>query len=144
MIVSKSSGNRHPIYQAWISLRYRCNNPVGRNSCYKYVGYDQTWESFEVFLEDMGSEWSSGLTIDRTDSTKGYSKDNCRWVDMSAQANNKSSNRKITFNGVTKNLNQWSDELGIKRTTISQRLDQYGWSVIKTLTTKPRERRILN
>jgi hypothetical protein len=33
-------------------------------------------------------------TIDRIDNDKGYSPDNCRWVDMKVQSSNKSSNRK--------------------------------------------------
>lgn len=134
---NKSSGNRHPAYQAWLSLRFRCNNPVGKNSCYAGISYDSKWESFESFWEDMGSTWASGLTIDRIDSTKNYCKSNCRWADKYVQANNKSNNRRLTYMGITKNLHQWADEVGLKRTTLLMRLT-YGWSVEKALTTPVR------
>tara|TARA_R110002050_G_scaffold35503_1_gene89109 strand:- start:10 stop:525 length:516 start_codon:yes stop_codon:yes gene_type:complete len=37
------------------------------------------------------------------------------------------------FGGVGKTLGEWSDETGIKKTTILQRL-KYGWTIKKTLT----------
>lgn len=39
------------------------------------------------------------LTIDRKDNDKGYSPDNCRWVDRYVQANNKRNNRFVKVNG---------------------------------------------
>lgn len=132
---NKSSKNRHPAYACWIAMRARCRKPVGKNSCYTGISYSPRWESFELFWQDMGKSWSRGLTIDRIDSTKGYYKENCRWVDKYVQANNRSNNRKITFNGVTKNVSEWSRYLNINSTTIRQRLDAHGWAIEKTLTT---------
>lgn len=40
----------------------------------------------------------------------------------------------LTLNGETKSIQEWSKDLGIKRTTIFQRLYVYKWSVEKTLT----------
>lgn len=51
--------------------------------------------------------------------------------------NNTSDNRKITFKGITKNLQEWANETGIKRETISARIDRYKWTVEKSLTIKP-------
>ena len=44
---------------------------------------------------------------------KGYSPENCRFVDIITQANNRSNNRMITFNGKTMTVAQWSRELGL-------------------------------
>ena len=132
---NKSSRARHPAYQAWLSLRYRCNNPTGKNSCYKDISYSKTWESFDNFWDDMGDTWKIGLTIDRIDSKKDYSKENCRWADIYTQANNRSNNRPLTLKGKTMLLHEWSNKLGIKSTTITQRIDAYGWAVEKALTT---------
>lgn len=135
---SKSTRNRHPAYQAWLSLRYRCNNPKGKSYCYKNISYDKSWESFDNFWSDVGESWKPGLTIDRIDSKKDYSKENCRWVDKYVQANNRSNNRKLSMKGKTMNLNQWANAVGIKRTTIRMRIDKYGWSVEEALTKKVR------
>lgn len=138
--ISKTSTDRHPAYQAWINMRYRCNNPTGRNSNYSDIRYDSSWESFEKFWEDVGDTWDTGLTIDRKDSTKGYYKENCRWVDIYVQANNKSSNRRLSLNGRTMNLRQWSQLLNVKETTIRQRIDAYGWSVKDALSKPVRQK----
>lgn len=129
------TGKHYKLVRVWGSMKNRCNRPVGKNSCYKGITYDKRWENFDNFYSDFGHGWKPGLTIDRIDSTKNYTKDNCRWVDIYVQANNRSNNRKLTLGGVTQNVAQWSRELGIKNTTIRQRLDAYGWSVEKTLTT---------
>lgn len=131
---NKSSSNRHPAYQAWLSLRYRCNNPTGKNSCYKNISYSNEWENFDNFWDDMGYEWREGLSIDRIDPSKNYTKDNCRWITMKQQMKNKKNNRILSFEGRSMLLSEWSESLGIKRTTITQRLDAYGWSVEKTLS----------
>lgn len=126
----------HPefaIYRCWVSMRYRCNNPVGRNACYKGVKYDNRWERFENFYEDMRSGWAPNLSIDRIDSTKGYSKNNCRWITMREQQRNKSSNIWVNIDGVTKLLVDWCKELGIKYTTAYMRIYKYNWPIEKAL-----------
>jgi hypothetical protein len=45
---------------------------------------------------------------------------------------------KINFNNRNLNLSEWSDITGIKPTTISKRIDKYGWSVEEALTRKPK------
>lgn len=44
---------------------------------------------------------------------------------------------KITYNNQTKTVREWSAITGLEPATIKQRLNRYGWSVEKTLTTKP-------
>ena len=76
-------------YIAWKNLRARCNNPIGRNSSYKGIGYDKRWDVFENFMDDMFDDYADNLEIDRRDPYLGYSKDNCRWVDETTQSANK-------------------------------------------------------
>jgi DNA-binding transcriptional regulator WhiA len=47
-------------------------------------------------------------------------------------------NRFIEFNGEKNSLANWSKLTGINRKTISDRIDMYGWTVEKALTTKPK------
>ncbi len=46
------------------------------------------WSDFRNFLEDMGNA-PSGLSIDRINNSKGYSKENCQWATATEQANNR-------------------------------------------------------
>jgi hypothetical protein len=84
-----------------------------------------TWrESIYNFLNDMGHRPSEKHSIDRIDYTKGYYKENCRWSTIEEQANNKSSNVVVCYQGESLNLSQWSTKLGIKYTTLVGRFNQ--------------------
>lgn len=139
MALPKNHEN-YSFYRVWVAMRHRCDKPYGKNSCYAGIKYDEKWSDFDNFFDDMYSGYEHGLTLDRIDGKKGYNKENCRWVTMSVQANNKSNNRKLTMGDVTKNLAEWAKELGLNRTAITQRIDSYGWSVEKALMTPVRKR----
>lgn len=80
------------------------------------------------------SGYEKGMTLDRIDVYGNYCPENCRWVTIKEQANNKRNNRYITFNGETLTISQWEDKLGFKRGTIRDRIERYGWSIEKALT----------
>lgn len=46
-------------------------------------------QGYKNFLEDMG-ECPEGMTLDRVDNLRGYSKDNCRWANWHTQNANRS------------------------------------------------------
>lgn len=78
----------HPLYCVWSSMKDRCNNP--HNKAWRWYGgkgikVSQEWDDFTVFLSDMQPTWQAGLSLDRRDSSKGYSKENCRWVTARSQ-----------------------------------------------------------
>lgn len=41
------------------------------------------------FYEDMNASYKPGLTLDRIDNNKGYSKSNCRWATRKQQSRNR-------------------------------------------------------
>jgi hypothetical protein len=131
-------------YNSWCKMKSRClkeNDPSYSRYGGRGITICDRWLSFENFYKDMYSDWLShskqftNTSIDRIDNDGNYSKENCRWATNKVQCNNRRSNRVISHNGVSLNLRQWSERLGIKPTTITQRLDAYGWSVNRALTT---------
>lgn len=126
-----------PLYRSWYNMKSRCTNPKASNyNLYggRGIDFQKSWETFANFLQDMGNSYKEGLSIERIDNNKGYSKENCRWATHKEQSNNTRRNRIIELNGTKKTLSEWSDYLGIKSHTITQRLDYYGWSVERTLS----------
>jgi hypothetical protein len=87
-------------------MNQRCSNPSDKNYN-RYGGRgisvcDEWREDFQAFYEwaiANGYDETAPVgecTIDRIDNDKGYAPDNCRWVDLKTQQNNKSNNRKVT------------------------------------------------
>ena len=87
-------------YHCWFSMLSRCYNPdqVG-HEYYKNTNVCQEWFCFETFLKDMGKT-NRGMTLDRINSDKGYSADNCRWATQSQQMQNRK--RRIYLNSGSK------------------------------------------
>jgi hypothetical protein len=70
----------------------RCTNPNHVwYSIYQGMFYTPWWD-FQIFLQDMGLR-PTHTTLDRIDTTKGYSPDNCRWADVKTQQRNKTSTK---------------------------------------------------
>jgi hypothetical protein len=77
---------------------------------------------FECFLADMGEAPFPGASLDRIDSSKGYSPENCRWATIEQQANNKKSNVFLEIDGQRMTVKQWSRVSGVGDKTILYRL----------------------
>ena len=121
------------IYRTWVHMVQRCINPSDK----KYTRYGgrgiivcKRWMKFENFLKDMGEPLTKNHSIDRIDNNGDYCKSNCRWATSKQQSRNTSKNRLITYNGEAKCLAQWSEETGIRRSTIASRLAS-GWPIEK-------------
>lgn len=121
----------HRLYLTWKSMHSRCNNP--NTASYKNYGSRgikvcERWRSFYLFLEDMYPSYKEGLTLDRVDVDRGYSKDNCRWATVEEQSNNKRDSIKIEYKGKVYTEAQLDRAFNIKRTTM-QRRRRAGWTV---------------
>jgi hypothetical protein len=143
---SLASNYRHGMTQSrawklWNSMKRRCYT-VGASGYFKYGARGVTvcdkWKnSFEEFYKDMGDP-PLGMSIDRIDNSKGYSKENCKWSTLKEQANNKTSNIFFTIDGDTKTLAQWVDIYkpfyGIKYATVQNRIYR-NWDIKTALIT---------
>lgn len=119
--------SKTPLYNKWISMRERCNNPHNKSYA-RYGGKGimvcSEWNgSFNNFAEwAMESGYQPGLTIDRIDNRRGYSPGNCRWATTAQQNRNYSRNHLITYHGKTQCIADWAAETGIKSATILFRI----------------------
>lgn len=127
------------LYRIYSKMKQRCYAPD--NHEYRYYGgrgitiCDEWLQSFVAFYDwAMDHGYHDSLTIDRIDSNKGYSPDNCRWLSMKGQNNNRRCNLVITLNGKTQTLSEWSRELNLPYGTIHRRITVLGWSIEEALT----------
>lgn len=131
------------LYRIWRSMKQRCRNPKASNyDRYGNKGVEVCSEwanSFETFRDwALGHGYSKELTIDRIDSSQGYSPDNCRWATYKEQANNRSSNKLMKYNGEVKTIAEWSELFNVRYSTVLSRLHK-GWSFERALTTPVQE-----
>ena len=123
-------------YNAWKSMHSRCSNPNVRS--YRDYGAKgitvcPEWNDYAQFILDMGEPPEEGMHLDRIDGSKGYYKENCRWVTPKFNNRNKSSNRVISMNGETHTLIEWIEKLKLKQCTVKARLKR-GWPVEQALS----------
>jgi len=131
-------------YGIWNGICGRCRSKNQyRSDRYIGRGIKNEWSSFEEFKNDMYAGYLDHIKkyggrqtqIDRKNNDGNYSKENCRWVTRKQQQRNTSWNRWIAFQGKTKTVSMWAEELHLRYNTICCRLSR-GWSE-KDALTKP-------
>ena len=120
---------KHPSYGSWHAMIYRCYNPKD-GSFERYGGngirVSKRWHDFRLFVEDMGVR-PKGLTLERKNGGRSYTKRNCCWATVHDQTRNKCSNIWIRFKGRRMILKDWCKECGTNYYTAYWRYRQ-GWS----------------
>lgn len=95
------------------------------------------WKTYEGFRDwSLANGYTDELSLCRLERGGEFSPTNCKWAPRSEY--NRRTRRNITFNGETKTISEWAKSTGLKRHTIKARIDNYGWSIEKALTTPPR------
>lgn len=137
--MSRTRLNR--IYQ---HMKERCYN----KNCISYERYGgrgiticDEWNDSEIVFRTSTKGWlafkewalshgyQDNLTIDRIDNNLGYSPNNCRWVTSKVQNNNRRCNHLITYNGITRNLREWCEILGLDYDRTERRLNKCHLSI---------------
>ena len=143
-------------YKTWKNIKKRCDPTKKDTYIYRrYAGRGikvcPEWaESFEKFFNDMIKSYVrhieeygvSNTTIERKDVNGDYTPENTVWATWEEQRKNTTACWRITFNGETKTMSDWSKDTGIPMKTLHNRLKNLGWSVEEALTLEsdPRKR----
>ena len=126
------NASHYRIYMIWFDMKRRCYQP--QNKRYdRYGGRGikicDEWLDFQSFFDwSLTHGYRDDLTIDRFDGDGDYCPENCRWADLTTQANNRSNNHYITYQGETKTMMEWSKELNMNYSTLRRRINA-GWDV---------------
>lgn len=116
-------------FKTWVAMKKRCTNPSYKN--YPLYGgrgitvCKEWYDSFETFYKDLGPRPSPKHSIDRIDVNGNYEPSNCKWSTNKEQSRNKRNNHNVTYNGETKCISAWAEQLGIRKDTLRLRLKQY-------------------
>lgn len=100
-------------YAIWRNMKQRCNNK--NHQAYKYYGgrgiiYDPRWNNFLKFKKDMYQAYvfakkkyrkeltkTNSISIERIDNNGNYCKDNCCWIPLNKQAQNKRQDKRMRY-----------------------------------------------
>lgn len=111
-------------------MKTRCYNKNDKH--YRHYGERGICISDEWLVFDNFKEWSlnngydNNLTIDRINVDGNYCKENCRWVDVLVQNNNKRTNILLEYKGNFYTLSQLAKLANIPYTTFKERINEWG------------------
>lgn len=121
--------NDDEMYARYHSMHERCEN-VNREHYKNYGGRGirvcEEWSGEDGFINfkkwTIESGYEKGLTLDRIDNDKGYSPENCRWLTVHEQNENKRNRIKVTINGENKLLSDVARDNGMSYSKLYSRL----------------------
>ena len=133
-------------YRIWALMKNRCTNP-NSPEYHRYGGRgigvcDEWLQNVKAFYDwAMANGYQDDLTIDRIDNDGNYCPDNCRWVDMRTQCNNRSTNTFITHDGQNLTIAEWARRTGVPPEELRDRLYRRGWECEKALSTPVKQKK---
>ena len=117
------------LHKIWSGIRNRCYNP--KEAGYKNYGgrgifmCDEWANDYQDFHDwSIAHGYSDDLSIDRIDNDDGYYPSNCRWATIVEQANNRRSNRYITYNNMTHTIAEWARIFNVRSDTLRCRINR--------------------
>ncbi|MFP3041867.1 hypothetical protein LQZ19_08600 [Treponema primitia] len=136
-ITRKHGKSRERLYIIWNGMIQRCHGKLTtHNSEYQNnsITVCSEWRNVDIFYKwALANGYNERMTIDRIDSNGNYCPENCRWVGMKQQAENRGSTIIIEYNGERLCAADWSKRLGAKHNIVFQRIKR-GWDKIKAVS----------
>ena len=112
------SEERTPTSQIWAAMIKRCADP-GDPYFATGVSIPEHWHDFGNFLEEMGVRPAHSI-LERKDVRRGYSRDNCIWVDTRGRANDRCVSARYTYANSVGTLSEWARVIGVHMNSTTQ------------------------
>lgn len=100
---------------------YRFYGEKGIDICYEWLDDPHQFEDWA-----LSHGYADDLTIDRIDSGKGYSPDNCRWISQQDNSRYKSTTSLIDVDGESHTGRDWAGILGLGCNMINKYIRKHG------------------
>lgn len=133
---TKHGMSRTRAYRAWAAMLNRCADSTNARYGGRGISTCARWRIFDNFYADMGDP-PAGMSLERKNNNRGYSKGNCVWATSAQQNKNRSNSRVVTFDGVRDTIAAHAARAGLRYDTVYKRIVYSGWTVHNALTTKP-------
>lgn len=137
-------GKGTSVYNAWLSMRDRCNRPKHPHFA-RYGGRGisvcERWADFATFRADIGPKPPGNrISLERRDNDGNYEPGNCYWATTAQQSVNRCNNRYLEIDGRRTTVTEAARARGLSRTCLIGRLVA-GWPLDKALSTPARPKR---
>ena len=127
------------IFNIWCGMKKRCANPnhryfkdYGGRGIKVFSKWVHDFQSFYDYVSALPHFDEQGYTLDRWPNKNGnYEPGNLRWTTQKGQCRNK----RNTLMVGDKALVQICEEQGLPYTTVWRRINRYGWTIQRALTT---------
>lgn len=138
-VLTKHGISMEKIYNVYRSMLQRCKD----NNHWLYPRYGgrgitvcHEWDGYPIEFKTWALEngYSEGLTIDRIDNDKGYCPENCRFVTIKQNMNNKSNTIFLNIDGERITLRDAAEKYKIHWSVISQRVKKLKWDHKRAVT----------
>lgn len=123
--LTKHGESKTRLYRVWHGMLTRClsNGPYHDRYRGRGITVCSEWKSYVNFRDwAIGNGYEDGLSIERVNNDGNYEPNNCKWIPLSDQAKNTGRTVRLTVDGETRSLSEWSRVSGISKNTIHYRV----------------------
>jgi hypothetical protein len=138
--LKKHGGCGSRLYRIYDAMKQRCYNE--NHNHYKNYGgrgivvCDEWKSSFDAFQQwAMQNGYADNLTIDRINVDGNYEPQNCRWITMFEQQQNRTNTHIVEYKGEKFTISQLARKHNLKPNVLERRIKN-GWD-IETAVTRP-------
>lgn len=118
-----------PEWLAWKNMRNRCNSEThqayanyGGRGISVHPAWNAKSDGFEAFFEHVGPRPGDEYQLDRIDNEGNYEPGNVRWTTCGENQRNRRNIHRLTIDGDTRTVSEWSRLSGTGNVLIAYRL----------------------